>query len=170
MQFLNNGHPSTINLMRGYISSLQCKINLWILCLTPKWNVLRKKTCYSWVEILFCSGSPHVACSTEPCLARFFNIDLKRTEKHDARFFGTVSLWSLFWHCRPSIAEYKTWSTSSSDWQFFCCSVFWWCQGRVRKKNCWQNCSGMELSTIFAGGVIMSGLKGKRVGDSPQRK
>ena len=36
------------------------------------------------------------------------------------------------------------------------------------KKNCQQDCSRGELSTILAGRVSMSGLKGKRVGDSLQ--
>ena len=34
---------------------------------------------YSWEEVSFCSGIPHGAWSTEPRLARFFYIDLKRT-------------------------------------------------------------------------------------------
>ena len=40
----------------------------------------------------------------------------------------------------------------------------------VYEKNYRQNCSRRQLSTIFARGVSMTGLKGNRVGDSPQRK
>ena len=50
-------------------------------------------------------------------------------------FPGTVSPYCLLWNFRMSIAEYRTWSTSCSNWQFFCFSVFWWCQRRVRKKT-----------------------------------
>ena len=33
-------------------------------------------------------------------------------------FSWMVSPCCLFWHCRPSIAEYMTWSTSCSEWWF----------------------------------------------------
>ena len=42
--------------------------------------------------------------------------------------------------------------------------------GTRTQKNCWLNHSGRQLSTIFAGGVSMSSLKGNRVENSPQQK
>ena len=45
--------PLLIKLIRGYALSSWCKINFWILCLTPKWNVLCKKTQWNtFIEIL----------------------------------------------------------------------------------------------------------------------
>ena len=117
----------------------------------------------------FCSGSLHVAWSNEPHLERFF-ILIWREHKHMLRvFFCTVSPWSLFWHCQPSIAEYITWLMSCSDWQLFCCLVCWWCQGYVRKNANEIPVEG-KLLTIFAGSASISGLKGRRVSDSLQQK
>ena len=45
-----------------------------------------KISVYSWVEISFCSGSPHVARSTEPHLAHFF-ILICRVHKTMSRGF-----------------------------------------------------------------------------------
>ena len=68
---------------------------------------------------LFCSGSPHVACSNEPHVVRFF-IFIWRVHKHMSRIFlGTLSPCYLFCHCRLPISEYETWSKSCSNWQFF---------------------------------------------------
>ena len=91
--------------------------------------------CYSWVENYSSFSRTRVARSTEPHLAGFFIFICREHKNMSCAFSGTVSPCYLFWHRRPSIAEYKTWSTSCSDWQFFCYSVRWWCQGRVRKKT-----------------------------------
>ena len=42
--------------------------------------------------------------------------------------------------------------------------------GTCTQKKCQNNCNGRELSAISAGEVSMSGLNGKRVVNSPQRK
>ena len=81
--------------------------------------------------------------------------------------FGMVSAWSLFWYCWPSIEEYKNWSTSCSDWQFLF-FILMMMSGARTQKNCRWHPSRRLLSTIFAGGVSMIGLKGKRVGNSTQ--
>ena len=74
-------------------------------------------------------------------------------------FFGTVSPCCLFWLCWPPIVEYKNLSTSCSEWQFFCCSVFWLCQGRVRKKMP-VKLQRTAIVEKYCRGVSMSGLKG----------
>ena len=43
MRFLNNWQHLMIKLISWYISILQCKINFWLLFLTPKWNAPCKK-------------------------------------------------------------------------------------------------------------------------------
>ena len=90
---------------------------------------------YSWVRNNSSLSRTHVSRSTEPHLARFFILICREHKNMSCAFSCTVAPCCLFWHCRPSIVEYKTWSTSCSDWQFFCYSVRWWCQGRVRKKT-----------------------------------
>ena len=115
---------------------------------------------YSWVENYSSFSRTHVARSTEPHLARFFILICREHKNMSCAFSGTVSPCYLFWHRRPSIAEYKTWLTYCSEWQFFCFSVCLWYQGRVHKKNCRWNPSGRQLSTIFAGGISISGLRG----------
>ena len=46
-----------------------------------------------------------------------------------------MSPWSLFWHCQPYIAEYKTWLTSCSDLQFLLLFSFLMMSGtRTQKK------------------------------------
>ena len=89
---------------------------------------------YIWVWNVSGSGSPHVAFSNASRLMRFFILIWIEHKSMPRRFFGKMSPWCLFWHCQPYIAEYKTWLKSCSDWQCFCCSVFWWCHGRVQKK------------------------------------
>ena len=55
--------------------------------------------------------------------------------------------------------------------EVFLLLIFLVMSGMLTQKNyCQLNRSGRKLLNIFAGGVSISSLKGKRVGNSPQRK
>ena len=114
---------------------------------------------YSLVRNSSSLSRTHLACSTDPHLARFFLLICREPKNMSRAFFGTVPPSCLLWLCWPLIVEYKTSSTSRSDWQFlFFVSLMM--PGTCTQKNCRRNCSRRQLSTILAGGVGMSGLKG----------
>ena len=60
----------------------------------------------------------------------------------------------------PSIAEYKTWSTYCSFWQFFLFFCLLMMSGTCTQKNYRYNPSGRQFSRILAGGVSMSSFRG----------
>ena len=117
---------------------------------------------YSWVRNISSLSRIHVAHSTEPLLERFLILIYREDKNMSRTFFDTVSPCCLLWLCRLSIVEYKNLSTSCSNWQLFCCSVCWWCQGRVPQKSAYEIAVGGNYwrFSIFAGGVSISDLKG----------
>ena len=120
--------------------------------------------------ILSGSGSPHVAWSTAPRLALFFILICGKHKNTSCNIFGTVPPWCLFWYYWPSIAKYKTWSTYCYDWPFFLLVRLPMMSGTRTQKKLPIKLQQKTIVEIFTGGVSMSGLKGKRVGDYLQRK
>ena len=114
---------------------------------------------YSWVENNSSLIRTHVSCSTKPHLARFL-IYIWSEHKNMSHAFLERCHHVVCSHIfnlplrNIKLDQNLVWNP------FFCFSVCWWCQGCVRKKNCLWNPSGRQLSTIFAGGVSISGLRG----------
>ena len=93
-------------------------IQLPIPALLTMWDHQISRYLYSWVENNSNLSRTHVARSTEPNLERFLILICREHKKMSRAFYGTVSPCCLFSQCRSSIAEYKTWLKSFSDWQF----------------------------------------------------
>ena len=100
----------------------------------------------------------HVARITEPRLARFLILICREHKNMPRAFFGTVSPCCLLCHCRPSIAEYKTWSKYCFNWQFFYFQFSDDVRDAYAKKtsdeipsegNCWQFLQGRHKYAIF---------------------
>ena len=114
------------------------------------------------------SGSPHVACNTEPLLARFFILICREHKKTCPTFFlaqchhGVCSV--IVDHPLTNIILGQKSIQLAVSFHIF---------DDVRNayaKKCGRNPSGRQFSTIFVGGVSMSCLKGERVGNYPQQK
>ena len=109
------------------------------------WTVPRLK--YSWVELSFFSGIPHVARITEPRLARFLYWSVECINKFRAFFLARCH------HGLCSDIIYRPLQNIKLDWNLFPTGIFFIFQFSddvkdAHVKKCQRNPSGRQLSTI----------------------